>query len=74
LQHADTIGVVGAGDKNQHQKKRITNIPPEDSLISGRRRSKFRGGGGGSVLGAGVYVAGHVALGLFEVNLMDLGN
>jgi hypothetical protein len=36
--------------------------------------NKFRGGGGGSVLGAGVYVAGHVASGLFEVNLMGLGN
>jgi hypothetical protein len=36
--------------------------------------NKFRGGGGGSVLGAGVYVAGHVASGLFEVSLMGLGN
>jgi hypothetical protein len=39
-----------------------------------RWRNNFRGGGGGSVLGAGVYVAGHVASGLFEVNLMGLGN
>jgi hypothetical protein len=62
----------GGRSTGQHQKKRITNIPPEDSHIFDAAAgliwvtgSKFRGGGGGSVLGGGAANLGVVVAAQF---------